>query len=92
MAGETDPTKVLGYAFTHAPDLGSHQIGAALNIAGLGPDSTDHTHPIRIQVPSREIVHGGLSVEQRAARAIADLHPAGTGHGDFFREENHHLL
>ncbi len=93
MSGNTDPAKAIGYAFTHAPELEPHHLAAALNLSGVTAERTGKEHPpIQIHVPPREIVVEQPTVEQRAARMIAELHPAGTLHGDAFRESNQHLL
>ena len=93
MASETDPSKALGHAFTHAPQLYPHHFRAVLAASGVTGDHSGITHPIQISVPPREIVSGetGLTVEQQAARLILDR-TAGTPHGDMFREDNSHLL
>lgn len=93
MTGETDPAKALGYAFTSANELEPHHFQAVLAASGVTGNHSGITHPIQISVPPREIVSGesGLTVEQRAARRIANR-TAGTPHGDMFREDNSHLL
>ncbi len=59
----------------------------------LVPDSRvygpNFLHPYHHTVDGLPIAS---SVEQRAARKIAELHPAGTLHGDQFRDDNKHLL
>ncbi|QQS69736.1 hypothetical protein IPP75_01175 [Candidatus Saccharibacteria bacterium] len=92
MGGETKPAKALGYAFSNAPNLESHHLMSALNASGVDASHTGEAHPIQIHVPPREIVVEQPTVEQRAARMIAELQPAGTLHGDAFRESNQHLL
>ena len=92
MAGNTDPAKALGYAFSHPTELSLHQLESALNLNGVTAEHTGKEHPIQIHVPPRKIVVEQPTVEQRAARKIAEIHPAGTLHGDAFRESNQHLL
>ncbi|MFZ1249386.1 MAG: hypothetical protein WAQ24_03620 [Candidatus Saccharimonadales bacterium] len=92
MAGNTDPVNALGYAFSRSTEISTHQLQSALDPNGVTAEHTGIEHPIQIHVPPRKIVVEQPTVEQRAARKIAELHPAGTLHGDAFRESNQHLL
>ncbi len=93
MAGETDPAAALGHAFSYTPALEQHHIDTVLNVSGLNGNHTAHTQPVHIRVLGhRESKPSTLTIEERAARKIASIHPAGTPQGDFFRKNNSHLL